>query len=452
MDYAIWDLTLGGGMLMALMAVPHVIVSHFAIGGGLLIAISETIAVRRNDDAMRNLAKRSSLVLILISTVFGAISGVGIWVVAGLISPGAISALIHNYVWGWAIEWVFFILEIIAALVYYATWGKISKGAHLLVGWLYFIGAYLSLVVINGIISFQLTPGSWLASHEFWAGFFNPTYWSSTVLRTGICIMMAAAFMLFPAARSGDASSRLLRYIGMWLTAGCLVAYAGYRWWETQLPDTVRALFLGDSPTLANLASTRSFTLWAVAATLLFAIVFLLAVPRSIKAVVPGLLIMAAAFAFFGGFERVREGSRKPFLIHSHMFANGLLVSDIEKINEEGIQAWSGWVNIDNQGQKTDDPLVIGQQIFRVECSICHTIDGYQGIKPLLPDDPDMIFGVLAALWEMGEYYSSAEEGVLLDPQETDYPFMPPFVGNDEDLEALALYLQSLAPIPAGGV
>ncbi|MGB5174867.1 MAG: hypothetical protein WBQ30_09010, partial [Thermoanaerobaculia bacterium] len=118
MDYPIWDIAIGGGVLMGIVAITHVIVSHFAIGGGLLIAVTETLAVRRNDSEMRDLAKRSSLVLILFSTVFGAISGVGIWVVAGLISPAAISALIRNFVWGWAIEWVFFIVEIVAALVY----------------------------------------------------------------------------------------------------------------------------------------------------------------------------------------------------------------------------------------------------------------------------------------------------------------------------------------------
>ncbi len=37
MDYPIWELAMGGGMLMAIVAIPHVIVSHFAIGGGLLI-------------------------------------------------------------------------------------------------------------------------------------------------------------------------------------------------------------------------------------------------------------------------------------------------------------------------------------------------------------------------------------------------------------------------------
>ena len=42
MDYPIWELALGGGMLMAIVAIPHVIVAHFAVGGGLLIAVTET--------------------------------------------------------------------------------------------------------------------------------------------------------------------------------------------------------------------------------------------------------------------------------------------------------------------------------------------------------------------------------------------------------------------------
>lgn len=508
MDYPIWDLAMGGGMLMALVAVPHVIVAHFAVGGGLLIAVTETLGVRRNDPELRELAKRSSLVLILVSTVYGAISGVGIWVVAGLISPGAISSLIHNYVWGWAIEWVFFILEIVAALVYYGTWGKISKKAHMMVGWLYFVGAYGSLVVINGIITFQLTPGKWLESHAFWDGFFNPTYWPATLLRTGIALMMAAAFMIFPAAKSREAGSRLVRYIGGWLVAGSLISYVGYRWWETQLGETTRALFLGESPTMATLAATRSLTLWALAVALVLAIVFLMAFPRMVKGVVPGVLVMVAAFAFFGGYERLREGSRKPFLIHSHQFSNGLLVEDIERINSMGLQAYTGWMTIEG----SEDPVVIGRQVFKRQCSACHTLAGYQSITEALPtfgemmavvaDDPPgsgavayeagcaschpdsayeemvefmpgaeemradkemvldllagMITGTLEQLRDMGPAYAEADRTAQFDTQTTAYPMMPPFVGNDEDLEALAAYLGTLtsgdvSPVSTGG-
>ena len=493
MDYPIWSSGLSGGVLMAWVAITHVIVSHFAIGGGLVIVVTETLAVRRSDRELRELARRASLVLILVSTVFGAISGVGIWVVAGLISPGAIAALIHTYVWGWAIEWVFFVIEIVAALVYYNTWEKISRGAHLLVGWLYFISAYLSLVIINGIVTFMLTPGGWLESRAFWDGFFNPTYWPSLVLRTGICILMAVAFMLWSAYRApADRRPDLVRYLGWWFLGGALVSYAGYRWWEAMLPDTVTALFLGDTPTMATLADTRSFTLWALTVALAVCVVALLAAPRLARAVT-AVVLMAAAFAFFGGYERLREGTRKPFLIHSHIFSNGLLVSQIEEINERGIAAHSGWVAAGDPA-----PEALGERIFRAQCSSCHTLDGYLAIRPLLPTltdmeavvaegpagaaayaaecapchgdvehaemvemlpsvdeirgDPDfirelnagMITMTLFELREMGEEIAAFDRSKVFDMRELTRPTMPPFVGTDEELEALSSYLASL--------
>jgi cytochrome d ubiquinol oxidase subunit I len=199
MDYPIWDLAMGGGVLIGIVAITHVWVSHFAVGGGIAIALVETLAVRLGDAALRNLAKRSSLMLILISTVFGAISGVGIWVTIGLVHPVATSALIHNYVWGWAAEWAFFILEVATALLYFATWDKVRPRTHVLIIWLYAFAAYMSLVIIQGIISFMLTPGRWLATRSFWDGIFNPTYLPGLVLRTGICLFLAGAYMTFAA-------------------------------------------------------------------------------------------------------------------------------------------------------------------------------------------------------------------------------------------------------------
>jgi cytochrome c553 len=492
MDYPIWDFALGGGMLMALVAIPHVIVSHFAIGGGLLIVVTETLAVKRNDGELRELARRSSLVLILVSTVFGAISGVGIWVVAGLISPATISALIHTYVWGWAIEWVFFILEIVAALVYYTTWNKISKSAHLLVGWLYFIGAYLSLVVINGIITFMLTPGRWLETQAFWDGFFNPTYWPSLILRTGIVILMATSFMVIPALKaSAERKPGILRYLGWWTVGGALLSYAGYRWWEAVLPDTIRNLFIGVTPALPTLASTRSLTLWALTVALILAVLILIVAPRLARTAT--VLVMAlAAFAFFGGYERLREGSRKPFLIHSHLFSNGLLVADIPLFNSGGVLARSGWA-----ARGADEPLNTGRQLFRTQCSSCHTLDGYQSIRRALPtyseileiaqgEDPaafamnceschadfsgeemremlptsseiieepemihdlnhGMIYMAVTQLHEMEEVYSAAPRGKMINTAEMPTPYMPPFVGTDDELEALVEYLAFVA-------
>jgi mono/diheme cytochrome c family protein len=442
MDYPFWNIAIGGPSLMALVAITHVIVAHYAIGGGLVIAVSETLAVRRGDHEMRELARRSSLVLILVSTVFGAISGVGIWVVAGLISPYAITALIRNYVWGWAIEWVFFIVEIVAALVYYATWDRVSKRVHVTIAWIYFVAAYLSLVIINGIITFMLTPGDWLETGAFWDGFFNPTYWPSLVLRTGIALIMATAFMLIPATRAAaDARPRLARYLGLWLVAGALIAYGGYRWWEAALPESVQALFLGSSPLLDTLATTRHFLLWSLAAALGITLVFLVLLPKTARLPV-AIVVMLGGFAFFGGYERLREGVRKPFLIHDFMFSNGIRVDEISELNEDGFLSRAGWTEL----EAGEDPtgIELGRAIFRGQCASCHTLDGYQGIKPLLTDDPDMTMGVLFALWEQGEAFTSADPGEGVDKTELDYPFMPPFVGTEEEMTALAAYLNSL--------
>ncbi|MCP4903050.1 MAG: hypothetical protein GY906_39300 [bacterium] len=443
MDYPIWDVTVGGGVLMGIVAIAHVIVSHFAIGGGLLIAVSETLAVRRGDSQLRELARRSSFALILISTVFGAISGVGIWVVAGLIAPGAISALIHNYVWGWAIEWAFFFLEIVAALVYFATWDKISKAAHVMVGWVYFVAAYLSLVIINGIVTFMLTPGQWLETGAFWDGFFNPTYWPSLVLRTGICLMMAASFLLFAARRAdAEARSRLTRFVGWWMVAGVLVSYAGYRWWEAALPETVRAMFQADSPLITGLNATRSMTLWALAVALGLALVFLVALPRAARLPIVA-MVAVAAFIFFGSYERLREAVRKPFLIHSFMFSNGLGIDDIASINENGMASVSGWV----AAAAEDGQLAFGRQLFRTQCAACHTVDGYLAMRERVFEEAEDNSDFLMVMRAQGDYYLELENGQIAVTSDYDIPYMPPFVGNDEDIEALGAYLATLAPV-----
>ncbi len=443
MDYPIWNLSMGGGVLIAIVAITHVWVSHFAIGGGLAIAIVETLGVRRHDPALRNLAKRCSLMLILVSTVFGAISGVGIWVTIGLVQPAATSALIHNYVWGWAAEWGFFILEVATALLYYATWDKVRPRTHLLIIWLYFFAAYMSLVIIQGIVSFMLTPGQWIVSHSFWDGIFNPTYFPGLLLRTGICLLLAGAYMIFAAMREpdGDARGRMVRLMAGFQVIGALVAYGGYRWWEHSLPESVRVLFLGSSPIVPALATTRLLVLWALAAFLLLGL-FAYLIPRAQRWPM-AVVALLAAFTFFGASERVREGVRKPFVIPDFMFSNGVLVSEIADINRHGILAKAKWAARESDGS----PVSMGRAVYRAECQACHTVDGYSSLRKLVaPADADTLGVILSTLRAEGDEYTSGKYLELghVATQKLDYPHMPPLVGTPEEIEALKAYLLSL--------
>lgn len=443
MDYPLWIPGIGAGILIGLVAIAHVLVSHFAVGGGIVMAVAETLAVRRQDHALRNLVKRTSLILILISTVFGAITGVGIWVTIGLLHPVATSALIHSYVWGWATEWVFFILEVATALAYYATWEKVRPRTHLLLIWLYAFAAFMSLVIIQGIISFMLTPGKWLETFAFVDGFFNPTYLPGLILRVGICIFLAGAYMAFAALREEDVQARvrLVRFLAAVQVVGVLVAYGGYRWWEAALPESIRALFLGASAKLPALASTRHFLLWMLLAYLVF-VLFAWLAPRAQRWPVTAVALLLA-FAFFGGYERLREGARKPFIIRDYMFSNGVLVSEIATLNQEGILSKAKWLMV---GQP-DDPVARGRAVFRAQCAMCHTQTGYLGIRQILePMDEDMLSGILATMKEEGEEYVSGKyvhQGHVAT-ENLDYPFMPPLVGTDEEVEALKAYLMSL--------
>jgi len=441
MDYPIWNVAVGGGVLIGVIAILHVVVSHFAVGGGIVMALAETRLASRPDPALRALLKRSSLMLILVSTVFGALSGVGIWFVIGLVHPAATSALIHTFVWGWAIEWAFFLLEVVTALAWYATWDRVRPRTHRLLIVLYAVAAYMSLVVIQGILGFMLTPGRWLETRGFWDGFLNPTYLPGILFRTGVCLLLAGTYMTLAALREKEreARVRLVRYLALFEIAGVLLAAAGLFAWKAALPPEVQAIFLGAKPLVVAIATGWRHLFFAVGASALLALIAAV-VPRAVRWPV-AVLALLAAFGVLGGYERVREGARKPFVIRDHMFSNGILVSEVEVLNRNGILSKAKWAAHD----AGPSPVSLGRAVFRAECASCHTLDGYLGIKKrTAAADADFLRLFLTSLRDDGAKWTARP------PQKPDFPFMPPFVGTDEELEALVVYLESLkTPVTA---
>jgi cytochrome bd ubiquinol oxidase subunit I len=435
MDYPIWDLAVGGGVLIGTIAILHVVVSHFAVGGGLVMAWAETRLGRRPDPALRALLKRASLMLILVSTVFGAISGVAIWFAIGLVHPAATSALIHSFVWGWAIEWAFFLLEVVTALAWYATWNRVRPRTHRLLIVLYAFAAYMSLVIIQGILGFMLTPGRWLETRGFWDGFLNPTYLPGLVFRTGVCLLLAGTYLMLAALREKDrdARARLARLLGRVMTAGVAVAAAGLVWWKAALPPGVAANFLGDKPLIASLGTGWRHLFISLAVSAVLALLAAL-LPRTVRWP-QAVLALLAAFGLLGGYERIREGARKPFVVRGYMFSNGVLVSEVETLNRTGVLSKARWAAY----EAGDDSVSKGRAVFRAECASCHTLDGYLSIrKRTASADADFLTLLLTALRDDGPKWAATP------PQKPDYPFMPPFVGTEEEMGWLVAYLDSL--------
>ncbi|MCB1149965.1 cytochrome ubiquinol oxidase subunit I [bacterium] len=388
MNYPVWELAMGAGVLMALVSVLHVFVSHFAVGGGLWLVLTEARADRRGDADLRAHVRAQSKVFLLVTLVFGAITGVGIWSTAALISPHGIMALIRAYVWGWAMEWVFFVVEIAAALVYWYGWEKLDARTHRIVGWIYFIAAFMSLVIINGIVTFMLTPGGWLETKEFWTGFFNPTYWPSLVLRTGASLAMAGLFTLLTASflKKGATRTWATRWSGGWVLAGFGITLLTSFWYDAALAGAMDAvagtlglpgwneLTTGALPVLPQvlwyfklgLVAAMALSLWPLLA------------PSLWNPAGGVLIFLAGLLAFFGG-EWAREAARKPFTIYGYMYSTGVLLADEPALAETGMEASTRWLN-----PASDTPEARGKDLFRAWCQPCHTMDSYNGLRPFL--------------------------------------------------------------------
>ena len=89
---------------------------------------------------------------------------------------------------------------------------------HQKIGWIYFIMAWLSLFIINGIVGFMLTPGGWSQSGNFWAGFFNPSFLPGLAYRTFLAFILAGLFALVTVDRIPDPAvrKRMVRYAAVW--------------------------------------------------------------------------------------------------------------------------------------------------------------------------------------------------------------------------------------------
>ncbi len=184
MHYPFWFVPgLTAPMLIAVIAVLHVFVSLYAVGGGIFLARDTAFAYRTGNREYLAYLRGHAWFFILITVVYGAITGVGIWWTIGLASPLPTEVLIHTFVFGWAMEYAFFILEIVSAFIFYYAWERLAPRVHTQIGWIYAVSAWMSLVLITGITAFMLNPGDW--QQNFWRAFFNPQFLPQTLARTG---------------------------------------------------------------------------------------------------------------------------------------------------------------------------------------------------------------------------------------------------------------------------
>lgn len=436
--YPFWEVPVWtSGIFIALIATFHILPCHLATGAFWFNVFVERKALNENRPGLLDFIQRYTLMILVFCFVYGSLTGVGIWFAATVASPRSISALIHNYVWGWATEWVFFILEIVAIYVYYYTLNKVSPKTHMRIGWIYAWSAWISMVIITGILAFMLSSDSWIRTGGFFDGFFNSTYWPQLFARTALMLGIAGLYAIISASGMKNEQDRneVIRLASIWGMAGMVFGGIFSAWFLYRMPEAARSLGLsGGLPYLKNMLYA------AVACYGLVFIYMLIAgfLRPQLAGKGLGILMLVVLFLGIGAGEGFREGVRRPYIISQFMYGNQIIAANVpaKAITSEKERFKDGFLAhlyFVPDGLRTITPeneKAAGHIIARHQCGNCHTFDAGGRMR------------ALPGLFTKLGMTSKDDIAAWMDAMEG-YAYMPPFLGSEEEKQAVAAFLAS---------
>lgn len=410
------------GLVMAGVAILHVFLAQFAVGGGFLLCYFQWLAMTGRNEYARRFVEGFFKILLMISFVMGALTGVGIWFTSIQISAATIGEMVFNFHWIWATEWTFFCLEIVAGYCFYRYHQRLSDRTSLTLLALYTFAAWMSLFWINGILSWQLTPGDWVQSRELVDGFFNPSFWPSLFFRTVVCLTLASlvgcvVVNLIPDL-DRDAQRSLINRAAHLMLPMLLMPVLG-AWFLWAMPADSRSWVLGGSPAM------MMFFMISVGASVAiggYALLGLWLQRLYINGATATLLLLLAFGATAGG-EFVREGSRKPYSIRYVVYSSGIVPEEVGRLREIGSVTNDPYPVI-NEPDCPNPTVLLGAKVFRRQCAVCHTMEGTNGVAHL------------TQTWDLSQMRLN-----IAKLQQTK-PYMPPFSGTPTELDALVHYIR----------
>ncbi len=434
---------ISGGMVIAQMALIHVVLAHYSVGAGFLIyGLEKADRTGQNKGIQRALDLVSNSV-VYVNFVVGAITGVGIWFCISLFSADATQHLIQKFVWLWGTEWTFFAVEIIIGYLYYYNRHRISPERRLALAKLYLIFTWGSLVVITGILSYMLTSKSGNALVS-WA---NPSAFPSVFLRTISSVTIACLLVmilvdikkLFNFSADSEEKTSVFQVLDGYLRWFFLMLPFGL-WYRATLPASAVSFAEGSSVPISMFLAFSGFLSAIVTITAWYAYLH----KRVLQLEVAAILFILGIVATFST-EFVREGIRKPYVIRPILYSNGILAEDVDEWRRQTDIATSvllvsslypgtkrekaagQWLLPDKSKYSTLSTVERGEYLYRAQCSSCHTANGFNALKHLVRG------------WEDREFGAATLRNLHISK-----PFMPPFIGTRTDMDDLVDYALTL--------
>lgn len=453
MDFPLFHLDfMNNRMLIAVIAILHVIINHgLAVGLIPLVTLLEFRGYKAGrlgyttGSQWDSLAYKIMFTGFVITTSIGAMTGVGIWFAASLTNPAAIGSLTRVFYGAWFTEWIIFMLEVVFIMIYFLTWKKAnrtqqSKKQHIIAGALLSLFSWLTMAIIVAILGFMMDPGNWLSEKSFLTGMLNPIYLPQLLFRTPLAMIIAGAFVLLLTVlfidRQNTIKHKAIRFASFWILLWTPVMLLGAYLYYYQIPG----FMIGNLPVATG---TQAFQQWyqtltriiliSVSIALVVSIIGISA-PKYMRKTI-ALVPIIVFIMFLGYFERLREFIRKPYIIGNYMYANAITTDDYALYTTDGIlkhatYASQGTITLEN---KTD----AGRDVFRIACTRCHTTFGLNSIVKKFEN----MYGAQKPFnKEAMKAYIKNMHNVKI--------YMPPFPGNESELDALASYIAHLQEQP----
>ncbi len=427
---------IGSAWLMGITGTIHILASHTSVGAALLFAFLAHKAYKEDRPEIYGYMKKYGMFLLIFSYVIGSITGPGIWYTATAASPRGISALIHNFVWVWATEWVFFIYEVIGvfALIYFID--KIDRKTHLRLTYTFALASVGTLALIIGIISFMMWPGT----QQFYTtgsasdAFFGVNTFPHMFLRIGFMIMASGIIGLVISSalrrENPELGAEMTKTMGVISTIGGFLTLFFFMWYIGTLPENAKVLLGKLLPGIieSRLILTAAFTVY-------FAIAIFK--PKWISVQLASVMVLVILVAGLWPGEKLRESLRKPYVAGQYIYSNQIIArdvpgkgikSEVDIVARNGLLKVAPFVPANLKTITPENKMQAGELLAKMACSNCHSLekDGkYRPLAKLLPaKDHDSI-----------KSYMKDVIGAGL------VPYMPKIALPDEEYDAIATWL-----------
>lgn len=425
----------GSGWVVGLIATFHVLASHTSVGAALLFAYLSHKAYREDRDDVLDFVKKYGLFLMVFTYVAGSITGPGIWYSTTVASPNGIGALIHSFVWKWATEWVFFVVEVIGVYMIVYLVGKVDKKTHMKISVIFGLASWGTMIIIVGILSFMMLPGKeqWFTEGGYLNGFYGTNTFIQMAMRTAFMFTMTAVVggIIISAIQDPAFKKEMARKLG-WLGIISTLAGAGLlQLYLTSVPP--QALLIMEN----RLPDYFEPSIMIVLAGTLTYFILTMIQPKALVAGFAGAMTVVILVAGLWPEETARESMRKPWVAGQYVYSNQIIGKDVPAMDiqsqlpileKQGLLKSHPFTPEHLRQVNNGNTIQAGEFIAMTYCSNCHS-PSKTGIRPLHRYFPDSITQA-----QMEKYV----RGVLVTGNIAYMPKMPML---ESEVKALSAYL-----------